>query len=94
VLDPDVVYRADRLGVGAAAGPGELRGAEQVASAVLERGSRFARHARPALVDGRAGLVVVAGGRVIAVLGLTVQGDRVVELSLVRDPEKLKTVRI
>jgi hypothetical protein len=36
----------------------------------------------------------VAGGRVIAVLGLTVQGDRVVELSLVRDPEKLKTVRI
>ncbi len=94
VLDPDVVFRADRLGVGADAGPGEMRGVAQVAGAVLERGTPFARLARPALVDGRAGLVVVAGQRVIAVLGLTVQGDRVVELNLVRDPERLKTVRI
>ncbi len=94
VLDPDVVFHIDRLGVGAAAGPAVMRGPAEVATAVLERGSRFARFARPALVDGRAGIVVVAGERVIAVLGLRVQGDRVVELNLVRDPERLKTVRI
>jgi RNA polymerase sigma-70 factor (ECF subfamily) len=94
VLDPDVVFHVDLFGVGDAAGPAVMRGPAEVATAVLERGSRFAHLARPALVDGRAGVVVVAGERVIAVLGLRVQGDRVVELNLVRDPERLKTVRI
>ncbi len=91
VLHPDVVLRADRL---AAGGPGEVQGSKEVAAVLLERGSRFAHLARPALVDGRAGLVVVAGLRVIAVLGLRVQGDRVTELDLVRDPEKLRAVRV
>jgi RNA polymerase sigma-70 factor (ECF subfamily) len=61
---------------------------------VLERGSPFAQFARPAIVDGRAGLVVVAGERVLAVLSITVAGERVTALDLVRDPEKLRSVRV
>jgi RNA polymerase sigma-70 factor (ECF subfamily) len=94
VLHPDVVFRADRFGVGAAAGPVELRGPREVAAGVLERGSRFAQFARPALVDGRAGLVVVLGERVFSVLGLKLRDGRVSELDLTRDPEKLRAVRI
>jgi RNA polymerase sigma-70 factor (ECF subfamily) len=92
VLDPDVEFHADRAGVENA--PLHVRGAAEVATAVLERGSPFAQFARPAIVDGRAGLVVVAGKRVLAVLALTVDGERVTELDMTRDPEKLRTVRV
>jgi RNA polymerase sigma factor (sigma-70 family) len=92
VLDPDVDFHADRAGVENA--PLHVRGARGVAAAVLERGSPFAQFARPAIVDGRAGLVVVAGERVLAVLSMTVAGERVTALDLVRDPEKLRSVRV
>jgi RNA polymerase sigma-70 factor (ECF subfamily) len=92
VLDPDVDFQADRAGVENA--PLHVRGAEVVAATVLERGAPFARFARPAVVDGRAGLVVIAGGRLLAVLSLTVEGERVTALELTRDPVKLRAVRI
>jgi len=54
VLDPDVVFRLDV----APSGRREVRGAADVAKAVLAGGSRFAPHARPAIVNGMAGVVV------------------------------------
>jgi len=86
VLDPDVVFRADR-------GPRGVRvpvtGAEEVAQTILARGSRFAPYARPAIVNGNAGAIVVPGNRPIAVVSFSVAGGRIVEIDLVADPAKL-----
>jgi RNA polymerase sigma factor (sigma-70 family) len=88
VLDPSVVFRADR-GVLAPRAPAVVTGAEDVAHAILSRGSPFAPHARPAIVNGAAGLAVRIGGRPIAVIGFSVAGGRIVEIDLVANPEKL-----
>jgi len=87
VLDPDVVFRADR-------GPRGVRvpvtGAEEVAQTILARGSRFAPYARPAIVNGNAGVIIVPGNRPIAVVSFSVAGSRIVEIDLVADPAKLR----
>jgi RNA polymerase sigma factor (sigma-70 family) len=88
VLDPDVVLRAD----GGVLRPGRsvvVRGAR----AVAERASgfrRFADNIQPALVNGAAGVVAWApNGKPFAVVGFTVRGDRIVEMDVVVDPERL-----
>jgi RNA polymerase sigma factor (sigma-70 family) len=88
VLDPEVVFRIDAGGVPPRARP-PVVGAAAVARQVLERGSRFARFARPAIVNGAAGLVIVPGDHVFAVVGLTVVDGRIAEIDLVADPAKL-----
>ena len=93
VLDPNVVFRADR-GVLARAIPAEVHGAEEAANVILTRGAPGARFGRPAVVNGKAGLVVVRDGRLVAVVEFTIAGDRIAELDLVVDPEKLARVRI
>ena len=62
VLDPDVVFRIDSGGIGPEARPPVL-GAPAVAERLLARGARFAPHARPAIVNGTAGLIVPAARR-------------------------------
>jgi RNA polymerase sigma-70 factor (ECF subfamily) len=91
VLDPDVIFRVDTGGLTALARP-PVVGAAAVAEQVLSRGSRFAPDARPALVNGTAGLVVMRGGRPFAVLGCTVADGRIVELDLIIDPDKLRGI--
>ena len=88
VLDPDVVFHADTGGVPPLARP-PVVGAEAVARNVLARGRPFARFARPAIVNGAAGVVVVPGRKLFAVVGFTVAGGRIVEIDLIADPEKL-----
>jgi RNA polymerase sigma-70 factor (ECF subfamily) len=89
VLHPDVVLRVDR-GKGLAQLP--LEGAERVARAVLERGSPFAALARPALVNGAAGVVVGRDGRLYSVVAFTVTDGRISTIDVVADPAKLSTV--
>jgi RNA polymerase sigma-70 factor (ECF subfamily) len=86
VLDPDVVFRAD-LGPHGDREP--VRGAENVARRILARGTRLAPHARPAIVNGNAGVIVVPGSRPIAVVGFTVESGRIVEIDLVANAAKL-----
>jgi MFS family permease len=50
--------------------------------------------ARPALVNGTAGLVIVPGASPIAVVGFTVADGRIVEIDLVADREKLRAVAV
>jgi RNA polymerase sigma-70 factor (ECF subfamily) len=90
VLHPDVVFRADRgrLAVSAGVEP-VVMGRDAVAQQILTRGSRFAQFARPAIVNGSAGLIVIPRDHPIAVIGFTVADDRIVEIDLVADPEKL-----
>jgi RNA polymerase sigma factor (sigma-70 family) len=92
LLDSDVTFTADRAGVDDQ--PLEVVGREEVLPMLIARGSRFAHLGRPALVDGEPGVIVVSGGRVIAVLGFEVRDGRVRQLRLTRDPVKLRAVRV
>ena len=67
-------------------------GAERVARRVLARGSRLAPHARPAIVNGNAGVIVGRGGRPIAVVAFAVERGRIVEIDLIANPAKLARV--
>src|ERR671912_719439 len=87
VLDSDVVLRADRGGVGAGA-LREVRGAQAVAEQALTF-SQFAPFARPALVNGTAGVVVFERGRPFSVMGFTVGGGKIVEIDILADPARL-----
>jgi RNA polymerase sigma-70 factor (ECF subfamily) len=93
VLDPDVVFRGD-AGRSRIPVPVEVRGAERVADVVLERGRPFARFGRPAIVEGKPGIVAVLPDRVQAVVAMTIVGGRVTEMNLLLDPEKLSRVRV
>jgi hypothetical protein len=60
---------------------------------VAEQALAFARRApfaRPALVNGAAGVVADADGRLLAVLGLTVRHDRIVEIDILADSARLR----
>jgi RNA polymerase sigma factor (sigma-70 family) len=94
LLDPDVVFNLDTGGA-----PPRARepvvGAEAVANQVVTSGyRRLADSARPALVNGVAGLVIAPQGRPVAVIGFTMRGGRIVEIDLVADPEKLQGVPV
>jgi RNA polymerase sigma factor (sigma-70 family) len=89
VLDPDVVFRIDAGGVAPRARP-PVVGAEAVARQVLARGTRLAPLARPALVNGGAGAIVMVDGRPFAVVGFTVSNGRIAEIDLIADPAKLR----
>ena len=87
VLDPDVILRSD----GGAARPEEsvvVRGAP----AVADRARLFAQltpYARPVLVNGAIGALVVTGAGPSALLGFTVTGGRIVEIDVLADPDRL-----
>jgi RNA polymerase sigma factor (sigma-70 family) len=88
VLDPDVVLRVDRGAVPRGASR-EVRGAQ----AVVEQARTFAllvASARPALVNGAAGVVVAPRGRAVAVAGFTIARGRIVEIDLLADPARLR----
>ena len=93
VLDPDVVFRADAGATGLPV-PRELHGAEAVANVILTRGAPFAHLGRPAIVNGRPGAVVALPDRVFSLVAFTIAGDRVTEVDLLVDPEKLRDVRV
>jgi RNA polymerase sigma factor (sigma-70 family) len=87
VLDPDIVLRVDR---GARPGASqEIRGAANVVR-TARGGARLAEFARPALVNGAAGLVVAPRGRPVAVVGFTVAGGRIVEIDVLADSRRLR----
>jgi RNA polymerase sigma-70 factor (ECF subfamily) len=74
--------------------PGSVRGADDVATLVLERGSPFAHLGRPAIVNGRPGAYVALPDRVFSLVAFTIVGDRVTEMDLLVDPDKLERVRV
>jgi RNA polymerase sigma-70 factor, ECF subfamily len=88
VLDPDVVLRADAGAVPTGASR-VIRGAAAVAEQALAFGRRLGPFARPALVNGTAGIVAAPGGRPISVLGFTVRRGQIVEIDILADPKRL-----
>jgi RNA polymerase sigma-70 factor (ECF subfamily) len=87
VLDPDVVLRSD----GGLARPRQtlvIHGARAVAEQALASG-RLSPFVRPALINGAAGVIVVAHGRPLFVMAFTVTGGKIVAIDVLADPERL-----
>jgi RNA polymerase sigma-70 factor, ECF subfamily len=89
VLDPDVVFRVDAGGRAPRARP-PVEGAEAVAAQILERGAPLAGFARPAIVNGNAGVIVIPHERPVAVVGFVVADGRISEIDVIADPAKLR----
>ena len=85
LLDPEVVLRADAAAVRSGA-PGEVHGAAEVAGTFSGR----ARAARPALVNGSAGLVWAQRGEPRMVFGFTIGGGKIAAIDLLADPERIR----
>jgi RNA polymerase sigma factor (sigma-70 family) len=83
VLHPDVVFRLR----GRYVRPVSAHGAEEVARTVLTRGRPFARFARPALVNGEAGVIVGRRKRPLSVVAFTVVGDRIASIDVIARPK-------
>jgi RNA polymerase sigma factor (sigma-70 family) len=84
LLAPDAVMRADAVAV-AAGTAGEVSGAAAVAEVFAGRASA----ARPALVDGAAGLVWAQAGQIRAVFDFTIVDGRIAGIDLVMDPASI-----
>ena len=88
VLDPNVVLRVDQ---GAALPVLELRGAQ----AVARQASGYAHlhpFARPIRVNGTAGFLVVREGRPLVLVAYTGRADRIVEIDIIADPDRLEAL--
>ncbi len=88
VLDPDVVLRSDG-GRGPARLTTVITGARAVAGQAITFGRLFP-FARPALVNGAAGVVVAAHGRPLSVMAFTVTGGRIAAIDVLADPDRLE----
>jgi RNA polymerase sigma-70 factor (ECF subfamily) len=87
ILDPDVVLRAD-AGAGPFGPSALVRGAREV----LSQAQRFAplgRFARPVLVNGGPGFLVVRDGEPLALMAVTVQDGKITEMDVLADPVRL-----
>ncbi len=89
LLDPDVVLRVDG-GAAPARGPRLVRGAPDVAKQTLRFARSVVGEARPALVNGAAGVVFAARGRPISVVGCTIRRGRIVAIDVLADPTRLQ----
>ncbi|OBF26299.1 RNA polymerase subunit sigma-70 [Mycobacterium sp. ACS1612] len=90
VLDSDVVLRVDAAAAGT---PTTFRGARTVA-ANAQAFSANARFAQPALVDDAVGIVVAPKGKLALVLRFTVVGERITEIDIAADPQRLGRFRL
>jgi RNA polymerase sigma factor (sigma-70 family) len=99
VLDPEVVLRADRVAVMAAAANAakgapplvdEVHGAASVADVFAGR----AQVARSALVDGTAGAAWVQAGQTRVVFGFTVRDGRITAIEIIADPDRIGEIEL
>ncbi|MGA8908358.1 MAG: RNA polymerase subunit sigma-70, partial [Acidobacteriaceae bacterium] len=94
LLDPDFSVRADgAVGLPPGVSIEEIHGAEAWAKQAVQA-AKGARFARPALVDGSVGVVVAPKGRLVRVLRLTFAGDRIAQMEVIGDAERLKQLDI
>jgi RNA polymerase sigma-70 factor (ECF subfamily) len=90
LLAPDVVLRADQAAVNAGASA-EIRGAAAVADSFLGRMQVF----QPALINGAVGAAAWSpGGRPRAVFAFTIKYDRVADIELIGDIDRLRQLDV
>jgi RNA polymerase sigma factor (sigma-70 family) len=93
LLDPDVVLRTDG-GAALPRGSRLLRGAPAVAKQSLTFARSGAGEARPALVNGAAGVVFESRGRPFSVVGFTIRHGRIAAIDVLADPARLQQLEI
>jgi RNA polymerase sigma factor (sigma-70 family) len=95
VLDPDVALRGDEAALRMGGRSGWLTASElQGAQVVAEQFAGGAQAAQLALIDGVPGAVWAPRGTPRVVFGFTIRNDKVVEIALVADPERLSGLTI
>src|ERR1700722_16281362 len=90
LLHPDVVLRVD-FGPSRPAASMIVRGAAAVARQA-RLGANPAALLHPALINGAAGVVITLNGQPHGVMAFTVVNDKVVELDIIADPERIRRV--
>jgi hypothetical protein len=90
VLHPDVILRVD-FGPSRPGASTVVRGAAAVARQA-RLGADPAALLHPALVNGAVGVVITLDGQPHGIMAFTVASDRVVELDIVADPERIRRV--
>ncbi len=88
ILDPDIVLRAD-AGAGPFGPSVLIRGAREVI-AQAQRFASLGRFARPVLVNGAPGFLVVRDGEPLALMAVTVQDGKITEMDILADPVRLR----
>ncbi|MEU5432802.1 sigma-70 family RNA polymerase sigma factor [Streptomyces sp. NPDC020719] len=91
-LDPDIVLRAD-YGRGSLTPNKTVLGAHAVVQNALSF-KQYSQYAQLALVNGAMGVVNAPQGTPMAVLGFTVRDDRIVEINILADLERLRRVDV
>jgi RNA polymerase sigma factor (sigma-70 family) len=86
VLHPDVVLRSDAPKIG------EQRGATQVARSALSGARSGGGTIVPVVVNGAAGVLILAKGKLVTVMGFTVAGGRIVEIDGITNAERLRRI--
>jgi RNA polymerase sigma factor (sigma-70 family) len=89
ILAPDAVVRADEAAQRLGSLP-EIRGATAIAEAFKGR----AQAAKPALVDGELGVAVILGGRLLVVLRVTTDGDRIAAIDAIANASDIETIDV
>jgi len=89
LLDPDVLLRDDSASLPGAAAM--MQGARAVGGYALNF-SRSARVVHPALVNGAPGLAILPQGQLMGALAFTVRDDKIVEIDMFSDPDRLRYV--
>ncbi|MEV6811304.1 RNA polymerase sigma factor SigJ [Micromonospora sp. NPDC051296] len=92
VLHPDVVLRADG-GATRARHTTVITGGRQVAAEATMFG-RFSPFSRHAVINGAAGVVVVAAGRPLAIMAFTITDARIAEIHVIADPQRLALLNL
>jgi RNA polymerase sigma factor (sigma-70 family) len=90
LLDPSVVVRSDTAPIR----EGLAKQMAEGATAVATWFSKGANGLQGATVDGASGIVWAPGGRLQGVLGLTITAGTIVELNLITNPERMRTLDI
>jgi RNA polymerase sigma-70 factor (ECF subfamily) len=85
VLDPDVKLRVD---LGAAGRSAVIQGAETVAGQALTF-AKLGATGIPVLVNGSVGVLSILDGRLTSVFSPVICDDRIVEINILADPERL-----
>lgn len=88
LLDPDIVVRADRAAVPAGE-PRMTRGAAAVARHARAY-SQLGEFARPALVNGVAGIIVAPPQQPPYVMAITITNEKITEMDIITDPDRFR----
>ena len=87
VLDPDVVLHSDATASPSGA-PLTVRGPAAVAGGARAASAR-ARYGSIALVNGAPGLIMAPRGRLMIALAFTFSGDKISQIDVIADPDRL-----